>query len=144
MCNSIIKSSQWKPSCSVWTDGWKDMTMLIAALHTVSQKCLKIHSGMSYLWNISCSCDRLILSARCGSTFSFSFSSNCCVVSRQYSAVVRILTKTKVLTSKIKYCMAWYIQNCQYLSKESNIIMPLTEIGSMNFKCPPPTHTHTH
>lgn len=36
--------------------------------------------------------------------------------------------------------MARYIQNCQQLSKESNIIMPLTEIGSMNFK----SHTHTH
>ena len=99
MYNSIIKSSQWIQCCSVWTGRWKDIIMLISALHMVSQKCLKIQSGMSYLWNISCSCDRLILSARCGSTFSFSFSSNCCVVSRQYSAVVRILTRIKVLNS---------------------------------------------
>lgn len=43
------------------------------------------------LWNISCSALRSICVLRSVSTFSFSFSSNCCVVSMQYSAVQRIL-----------------------------------------------------
>lgn len=41
----------------------------------------------TYLWNISCSEERWILSTSSGSTFSFSLSSSCCEVSMQYSAV---------------------------------------------------------
>jgi len=43
------------------------------------------------LWKMSCSARRSILSTSSLSTFSLSLSSNCCVVSKQYSDVQRML-----------------------------------------------------
>ena len=44
----------------------------------------------THLWKTSCSVLRSILGARSGLTFSRSFSSSCCAVSMQYSAVHRM------------------------------------------------------
>ncbi len=50
----------------------------------------------AHLWNISCSCDILIFSFKRTSIFSFNFSSSCWVVSKQYSAVDKMLQQNSV------------------------------------------------
>ena len=52
-----------------------------------------------YLWNISCSAPRLMLSLRLSSTFSLSLSCSCCDVSMQYSAVHKMLQITHCSSS---------------------------------------------
>ena len=60
--------------------------------HKVSTSCTRIWMQFEMtLWKTSFSSDKSILSKNVASIFSFNLSSNCWTVSKQYSAVVKIL-----------------------------------------------------
>lgn len=73
----------------------------------------------NYLPKRSCSDPRSTLSAKEGLTFSLSFPSSCWVVSKQYSAVVKILERNV----RSKALSSFNVNNLRYLRADSRDIV---------------------